>query len=303
MNNAHTTWTAGVNERFSYDAPSGAKYLLGVLPTPEHLKLPIQLIEISNAIPTAFDARTQWASMCPSVNEIRDQSACGSCWAFGAVEAATDRICIATNGTLKVHLSANDMLSCCTSCGDGCNGGYPPSAWSYLQQTGVVSGGNYGDESLCSMYPFPQCDHHVSGKYGPCPSAEYNTPSCTHKCDAKSTYNVTFTADKHKFKSVHQSTGITAIQTEIMTYGPVEADFDVYEDFLTYTSGVYQHTTGSYLGGHAVKILGWGVDNGTPYWTVANSWNEDWGNNGFFNILRGKDECGIEDDINSGYYM
>jgi len=32
--------------------------------------------------------------------------------------------------------------------------------------------------------------------------------------------------------------------------------------------------------GHAVKIIGWGVEKGTPYWLVANSWNTDWGDNG-----------------------
>jgi aminopeptidase C len=41
-------------------------------------------------------------------------------------------------------------------------------------------------------------------------------------------------------------------------------------------------------------------ESGTPYWIVANSWNEDWGNGGFFNILRGRGECGIESDINAG---
>jgi cathepsin B len=46
--------------------------------------------------------------------------------------------------------------------------------------------------------------------------------------------------------------------------------------------------------------LGWGVENGTPYWLVANSWNSDWGDNGYFRILRGKDECGIEGSISAG---
>ena len=73
------------------------------------------------------------------------------------------------------------------------------------------------------------------------------------------------------------------IQTEIMTNGPVESAFRVYGDFPTYRSGqyerdvigahiiyiftgVYQHKTGRYLGGHAIRILGWGVENDTPYW-------------------------------------
>ncbi len=45
----------------------------------------------------------------------------------------------------------------------------------------------------------------------------------------------------------------------------------VYSDFPSYKSGVYQHTTGSFLGGHAVKIIGWGVENGVDYWLVAST--------------------------------
>lgn len=44
--------------------------------------------------------------------------------------------------------------------------------------------------------------------------------------------------------------------------------------------GVYKHLTGAAVGGHAIKILGWGEENSTPYWLAANSWNTDWGDNG-----------------------
>jgi cathepsin B len=43
-----------------------------------------------------------------------------------------------------------------------------------------------------------------------------------------------------------------------MTNGPVEASFTVYEDFLTYKNGVYHHVEGKSLGGHSIKIIGWG---------------------------------------------
>ena len=63
---------------------------------------------------------------------------------------------------------------------------------------------------------------------------------------------------------------------------------------------VYQHVHGKALGGHAIRILGWGVEDSTPYWLIANSWNTDWGDNGYIKLLRGKDHCGIESQITAG---
>ena len=64
---------------------------------------------------------------------------------------------------------------------------------------------------------------------------------------------------------------------------------------MSYKSGIYTHTSGKQLGGHAVKIVGWGETDGVKYWIAANSWNTSWGENGFFNIKF--DQCGINDDI------
>ena len=91
-----------------------------------------------------------------------------------------------------------------------------------------------------------------------------------------------------------------AIMAEIYQNGPVEGAFIVYEDFPTYKSGVYHHATGSALGGHAIRVLGWGVENGEKYWLCGNSWNTDWGDQGFFKIRRGVDECGIESEMVGG---
>jgi len=89
---------------------------------------------------------------------------------------------------------------------------------------------------------------------------------------------------------------------EIYDHGTVEASFTVYEDFLTYSSGIYQHASGSALGGIDVRIIGWGVENGVKYWLCVNSWNEEWGEKGLFRILRGSNECGIENSVNAGTY-
>ena len=67
-----------------------------------------------------------------------------------------------------------------------------------------------------------------------------------------------------------------------------------------YAGGIYlrHKTTNEPLAGgarwHAVRIVGWGTENGTKYWKVANSWNPYWGEQGYFRIVRGTNECGIE---------
>lgn len=64
--------------------------------------------------------------------------------------------------------------------------------------------------------------------------------------------------------------------------------------------GVYRYTRGEMEGGHAIKILGWGTENGIKYWLCANSWTRSWGENGLFKILRGNNECHIEERVIAG---
>ena len=61
----------------------------------------------------------------------------------------TDRICIASKGANMFHISAEDLVSCCSACGYGCQGGYPESAWEYYVHTGLVTGGNYNSNEGC----------------------------------------------------------------------------------------------------------------------------------------------------------
>merc|ERR1712233_237854 len=235
--------------------------------------------ELAVPIPDSFDSRTQWAS-CPSLHEVRDQSSCGSCWAMGGIAAATDRVCIATHGKNTDRLSAEHLVGCCHSCGMGCNGGYPSAVWQWFKSNGVVTGGEYGH----------------------CPSREYPTPKCPHECDSQSTYSKKFSQDKHHFESAYSVRSVSKIQQDMMTYGPGEVSFTVYADFEAYKGGIYQHRSGQMLGGHAVRFVGWGEEDGVPYWTVANSWNEDWGEKGYFRIIRGQNECGIEGSYVAGNY-
>ncbi|PVD32580.1 hypothetical protein C0Q70_08022 [Pomacea canaliculata] len=297
INKVQTSWKAGRN------FPKGATYvknLMGVdmKKSLAYMKKHLKEKEYGEltALPDNFDARVQWPN-CPTIKEVRDQGNCGSCWAFGAVEAMSDRICIKSNATQNFHLAAEDLLSCCKECGDGCDGGFPSAAWVYFDRDGIVTGGPYNSSQGCQPYEIPACDHHVVGHLKPC-QGESQTPACSKKCEAN--YNSTFEKDKHFGARSYSVRGETRIMEELYTNGPVEAAFTVYSDFLQYKSGVYKHTSGSVLGGHAVKILGYGVESGEKYWLVANSWNPDWGDAGFFKILRGVNECGIESQIVAG---
>lgn len=123
-----------------------------------------------------------------------------------------------------------------------------------------------GDKSTCRPYEFKPCAHHSNSTiYEPCGDTQ-PTPKCVKSCENGKDYE----QDKIKASRHYSvSSKVEAIQTEIMTNGPVEAAFKVYNDFLTYKSGVYRHVTGSFLGGHAIKIIGWGVEEGTKYWLVC----------------------------------
>jgi cathepsin B len=257
-----TTWTPMKLEDnpFSFMSIEQIKSMMGT-------KLEVveeTLVDSGADVPDNFDAREEWGEF---IHPIRDQGQCGSCWAFGATEALSDRFAI--SGGLDVVLSAQQLVSCDTD-NMGCNGGYLERAWTFMATTGVVSD---------TCYPYTSG---VTKKNGECKSTCENGAEWTlHHADGS------FSSRTPK-----------STEQEIQKNGPVEAGFTVYEDFMNYKSGIYQHTTGSQLGGHAIKCVGWGVESGTKYWIMANSWGTGWGEAGFFKIKQG--DCGIDSQMTFG---
>ncbi|EPB68440.1 papain family cysteine protease [Ancylostoma ceylanicum] len=152
---------------------------------------------------------------------------------------------------------------------------------------------------VCKPYEISPCGHHKNETYyGECNDLA-ETPKCLRKC--QDGYPKSYKDDKIFGKTAYAVPGsVSAIQRDIMKNGPVVAAFTVYSDFMQYKSGIYKHTVGGEEGGHAVKIIGWGSENGVPYWIIANSWNSDWGEDGFFRMIRGENDCGIEENIVAG---
>jgi cathepsin B len=297
VNSANAGWTAEAYPRFAKMTPEERKALLG-LKVPEKLGFehkdatrPETPILGDDEIPEEFDPSKKWPECADVINSIRDQSRCGDCWAVAAAGCLSDRICIQSGGKVKESASDIDTASCAQKGHDGCQGASDLSpSWIYYHKNGVVTGGKYESEEGCKPYPYPLSRD---------ATRDYATPRCSNRCDNRS-YNKTYVQDKIFTDEPIVLHGrspkkvVELIQREIMARGSVEVGFIVYSDFMYYRSGVYKHTWGSVEGGHAVRCVGWGVENGKPYWLIANSWNDDWGVKGFFKISRGTDEAYIE---------
>lgn len=195
-------------------------------------------------LPAALDWRDANGNF---VTSPKNQKKCGSCWAFsmtGGLESYT---------LLKKNLPGQDldlseqvMLSC--SGAGSCKGGRLSAG--YLQRTGLP---------LESVYPYTGAD-------GSCSAAAPGWQAGAQKIGA--------------WGSVSQN--LNAIKTALVKYGPLPIAFMVYEDFMHYKTGIYSYTTGKRLGGHAVLLVGY--NDAEKYFSVKNSWDLGWGEQGFFRI-------------------
>lgn len=90
------------------------------------------------------------------------------------------------------------------------------------------------------------------------------------------------------------------IRQDIYKWGPVASAFKVYPNFYDFDSknDIYEWDgKGEQIGGHAIEIVGWGEENNKKYWLIKNSWGTDWGDEGYFKMIRGINNCEIESNI------
>ncbi len=223
-------------------------------------------------LPDSFDWRNVGGKN--YITSVKDQNPCGTCWAFGAIATLEGNINAYYNDTtINSDLSEQDLVSC------------------YLPTAGCLGGGT-ADQIGQIFSNYSVNTGVVKETCFPYTESTSNDTKCVSKC---STWNTQVWKTNSSYKVVVDPNATTsdpianinAIKNAIVNYGPVEVGFIVYYDFDSYSSGIYSHTTDDRRGYHAVSIVGYGVEDGLPYWIVKNSWGSSWGDNGYFKIAMG----------------
>ena len=188
--------------------------------------------------------------------------ACGGSYAFTTVDSLQQRFCAVSGGDINVKLSAQDIISCDKN-DYGCDGGEIIYVWMYTSDYGVV------DENC---FPF-------SSEHG-------EVEECITECkDGTEWYK--YKAADYKF-----AFNIEAMKSAIAERGPINSYFTVYEDFMNYKGGIYQHTEGEEVGGRYGNIVGFGNEGIMHFWIVQITLGPEWGESGYVRMKFG--ECGID---------
>ncbi|XP_021902038.1 thiol protease aleurain-like [Carica papaya] len=196
------------------------------------------------------------------VSPVKDQGSCGSCWTFsttGALEAAYHQAF-----GKGISLSEQQLVDCAGAFNNfGCHGGLPSQAFEYIK----YNGGLDTEEA----YPYTAED-------GKCKFSSENVG-----VQVLDSVNITLGAEDE-------------LKHAVALVRPVSVAFEVVRSFRFYKKGVYSSTTCGSTPmdvNHAVLAVGYGVEDGVPYWLIKNSWGGDWGENGYFKMEMGKNMCGV----------
>lgn len=209
------------------------------------------------------------------VSPVKNQGACGSCWAFATTAGLESQFMMGTEG-MPIDISEQILVSC--SGAGSCSGGSSAAASDFIRNTGL---------------PLETCFNYTA-----------TNNLCSNACltwheGTEKTYSI------NGWHSAKTSTTISAndIRNALYAYGPVVATMYVYNDFFSYRSGVYSYTTGSFAGAHAVLAVGY--DDALQAFIVKNSWGSGWGEAGYFMIayseVTGKSKFGYSAMVYDGY--
>ena len=263
----------------------------------------------TKTLPLELNPIKQWGNL---LDSVKNQGKCGCCFAMATTGALVDRLTIMTLGQFFEGLSPYQMIMCQGAIitqkyddeylkeinnqahsNGACNGGSLYTAMDFLYCIGLTSEKcvNYGEfeqynikklEDIKSSEEVPNC-YDIMTK-------EYDT--CLDRKTAARYYRI--------IAGYSVDSDIDSIKQEIYKWGPVVSGFNVYPDFLAYNgTDIYMgpKEESQKLGGHAIKIMGWGNENGVDFWWICNSWGTGWGLSGYFKMKMNIPECELEKNV------
>lgn len=254
---------------------------------------------IKAGIPTSFDWRN--VSGVDSTSPVRSQyipNWCGSCWAHAVTSSLADRVNILrgqrgyTGGKGSVMLSVQNYLDCGKEAGT-CGGGSWERAFEWAASNGVC------DDS-CS--PYKGVDGQCGDKQEAMCTLCFENKTCVPVFGARRFRTAEWGyVNASKYGSTKSDAkGITEMQAEIMARGPIVCSMETNDDhnplgaWHCYEGGVYKTKSTFHSTNHVISLLGWGEDEGTPYWIGRHSGGTIFGEEGFFRIERGVNALNIE---------
>ena len=224
-------------------------------------------MEAAFGAPASYDLRNVAGKN--FITSIKDQGSCGSCVSFGTIATVEGTLRVSRNdANLAVDYSEAHLFYChARSVGRNC--GYnndPAGGWWVGSSNGSMEAFKTKGVVDDPCYPYTAGDQ-----------------NCTNLC---SNWQSRLT----KLTGWHAISSAADMKTWLSTRGPLVACFSVFNDFFSYTSGIYRHVTGNLRGGHCICVVGY--NDAQSYWICKNSWGPGWGESGFFRI--GYGECGLD---------
>jgi hypothetical protein len=277
-----------------------------------------------------------WIKYRTYLGAIQNQGFCGACWSFSTSSALADRFALLSAGKVKVELSAAKMVMCSfkySQLYQGIKQGLnpvlqnTPASQEFFKQledtlkTSISCQGNdlysaakeafvFGlFSSSCVPYNNQNTNDPVKYNLG-ASSLGSNIPNCWSVvgndfdtcADQKTAARIYRASDIYTISATEND-----IMQELFRRGPVAGGMRVYSNFMSPYDGktVYMgpnkdaqgNITDTVVGGHAIRIVGWGSENGVNYWWIANSWGLTWGISGYFKMKRMIPECILETNI------
>lgn len=281
-------------------------------------------------LPDSFDGRKVWNKL---LSPVFNQGSCGSCWAFASTSTLADRFNIQSLGQYNLTLSPSRLILCNLEGKEfdlfnsklnsidleylnaknykisSCYGGSLLNAFRYLYLIGTNTeecipyfkhlGGKYNYKEISTFTKpsdLPLCSAVTGQLQDMCSNFSYNSKTGIEEGDYARFYKcihyyvINGTSENNADES--------NIRSNIFKWGPIASGMIIYEDFYSYNGkGIYKwNGKGGKIGGHAIEIIGWGDENNIPYWIIKNSWGINWGDKGYFKIVRGSNECKIEEN-------